>query len=57
MDLMKRMLTRLKESGYEQTSLAVQKENYAVKMYQTVGFKVVKESEEEYLMVHNFNII
>lgn len=54
---MKCMLNSLKDRGYEQTSLAVQKENYAVKMYQTVGFKIVKESEEEYLMIHNLKIV
>ena len=32
-------------------SLAVQKDNYAVRMYKKVGFKIVKESEEEYLMI------
>ena len=49
--LMKRMLTELRERGYEKTSLAVQKENYAVKMYQNVGFEIVDENEEEYIMV------
>lgn len=49
--LMKSMLQLLKEKGYKQTSLAVQKDNYAVKMYQKVGFRVVKELEEEYLMI------
>ena len=53
--LMKHMLHSLKKSGYKQTSLAVQKENYAVKMYKKVGFKIIKESEEEYLMVHFLN--
>ena len=49
--LMKRMLVELKERGYEKTSLAVQKANYAVKMYQNVGFEIVDENEEEYIMV------
>ncbi len=49
--LMKRMLAELRERGYENTSLAVQKENYAVKMYQNVGFEIVDENEEEYIMV------
>ena len=35
----------------KQTSLSVQKENYAVNMYQKIGFKVVSETEEEYIMV------
>ena len=49
--LMKRMLVELKERGYQKTSLAVQKENYAVKMYKNVGFEIVDENEEEYIMV------
>ena len=49
--LMVKMLELLKWQGYERASLAVQKENYAVKMYQNVGFKTVDENEEEYIMV------
>ena len=41
----------LKNKGYKQCSLAVQKANYAVKMYNKLGFKTVKENEEDYLMV------
>lgn len=52
--LMQKMLKYLKEKGYKQTSLAVQKENYAVKMYKKIGFKVVGESEEEYIMKCTF---
>ena len=49
--LMRRMLELLKEQGYRKASLAVQKANYAVKMYRTVGFKTVSENDEEYIMV------
>lgn len=49
--MMRKMLEILKERGYEQASLAVQKANYAVSMYHRVGFKVVDENEEEYIMV------
>ena len=49
--LMKEMLCILKQRGYKQTSLAVQKANYAVKMYKKVGFEIVDENEEEYIMV------
>lgn len=51
--MMKKMLEYLKNSGYKQTSLAVQKANYALKMYLAAGFKIVGENEEEYIMVHN----
>ena len=50
-EMMKAMLRLLKEKGYQKTSLSVQKENYAVRMYKNIGFEVVKENEEEYLMV------
>lgn len=49
--LMKTMLKELKEKGYKQTSLAVQKANPAVNMYRNVGFETVGENEEEYIMV------
>ena len=48
--LMKKMIGILKMEGYKQASLAVQKENYAVKMYQKIGFEIVGENEEEYVM-------
>ena len=49
--MMKQMITELKSRGYKKTSLAVQKENYAVKMYKNVGFEIVDENDEEYIMV------
>lgn len=51
--LMKSMLKLLKEKGYKKASLSVQKNNYAVKMYKNVGFKIVDENEEEYIMLCN----
>ncbi len=50
-ELMKEMLRVLKDRGYKQASLAVQKANYAVKMYQKTGFEIADENEEEYIMV------
>ena len=49
--LMVKMLELLKWQRYERASLAVQKANYAVKMYKNVGFKMVGENAEEYIMV------
>lgn len=49
--MMRQMLELLQEQGYEKASLAVQKANYAVKMYENVGFKTVDESDEEYIML------
>ena len=53
--LMLNMLQLLKDKGYAQASLAVQKDNYAVKMYKTVGFETVQELTEEYLMICKLN--
>lgn len=50
-ELMIKMLDLLKQKGYKQASLAVQKENYAVKMYKKVGFKIIDENSEEYIMI------
>ena len=49
--LMQQMLAKLKTLGYKQASLAVQKMNYAVHMYKNVGFEIIDENEEEYIMV------
>lgn len=49
--LMKTMLKLLKEKGYKKASLSVQKNNYAGKMYKNVGFKIIDEKEEEYIML------
>ena len=49
--LMVKMLELLKWQGYKRASLAVQKANYAVKIYKAVGFETVKENDEEFIMV------
>lgn len=50
-DMMQKMLTTLKNAGYKQASLSVQKANYAANMYLKLGFETVSENEEEYIMV------
>ncbi|NBI90722.1 GNAT family N-acetyltransferase [Lachnospiraceae bacterium] len=50
--MMKEILALLKSHGYKQVSLSVQKANYAAKMYLKIGFEIVKENEEEYIMVY-----
>ena len=50
-ELMTQMLRKLKIQGYKQASLAVQKMNYAVRMYKKVGFEIVDENAEEYIMI------
>lgn len=49
--LMKKMIEELRQRGYEKTSLSVQKTNAAVKLYKNVGYEIVGENEEEYIMV------
>jgi ribosomal protein S18 acetylase RimI-like enzyme len=49
--LMKKMIVLLKEKGYEQVSLSVTKTNHAVKMYEKLGFEVIEENEQDYLML------
>lgn len=50
--MMKDILHLLQAHGYKQVSLSVQKANYATKLYQKVGFEIIRENEEEYIMVH-----
>lgn len=50
-ELMKQMLMKLKMQGYVRASLSVQKMNYAVSMYKKVGFEIVDENDEEYIMI------
>lgn len=54
--LMHNMLIYLRNAGYKKASLAVQKDNYACKMYISLGFKIIDENTEEYIMIHNLNI-
>jgi ribosomal protein S18 acetylase RimI-like enzyme len=49
--LMKKMILHLRKKGYGQTSLSVHKENYAVGMYQKLGFEIIGENDEDYLML------
>ena len=49
--LMEEMLPLLRERGYKKASLSVQKANDAYRLYLKVGFIVVDENEEEYIMI------
>jgi len=49
--LMKKMISYLIENEYNQTSLSVQKENYAVRMYKKLGFEIIDENKDDYLML------
>ena len=49
--LMHELLSEVKNQGFTSVSLAVQKANYAYRMYKKLGFETVRETEEEYIMV------
>jgi len=53
--LMENMLFALKADGYKQVSLSVQKENPAYRIYDKLGFQVVKEKEKDVTMVYRLN--
>jgi len=50
-ELMQKMIDYLQKNGYKQTSLSVQKENYAVKLYKQLGFEIIDENKEDYIML------
>ena len=53
--MLRELLAYLKNMGYQKTSLAVQKANYALKMYKKLGYEIIDENEEEYIMVNYLN--
>lgn len=44
------MIFLLRKKGYSHTSLSVQKNNPAEKLYRRLGFQIIRETEEEYIM-------
>ncbi len=54
-ELIQSMLQMLKERGYQQVSLSVQKDNRAVRLYKKIGFTVAKEIGEEFVMVYHIS--
>jgi ribosomal protein S18 acetylase RimI-like enzyme len=48
--LLRQLLCREQSAGYAKVSLSVQKANAAVRLYRRMGFTVVKETGEEYIM-------
>ena len=53
--MMKEMIKYMKQKGYEKTSLSVNKDNYAVKMYLKTGFEIIEENKDDYLMLSELN--
>ncbi|MBR6101281.1 MAG: GNAT family N-acetyltransferase [Ruminococcus sp.] len=50
-ELMKEMLKLLSEQGFGRVSLSVQKANFAVDLYRKVGFEVLSDKGDEYIMI------
>ena len=48
--LMKRMIELLKTKGFQQVSLSISKGNPAIRLYKRLGFNVIDENEEDYIM-------
>ena len=51
--LIKEMLSLLQAHGYKKVSHSVQKANYAAKLYQKIGFRIIKEIGDEWIMTYN----
>ncbi len=51
--MMKEILALLKSHGYSRVSLSVQKANYAAKIYLKIGFEIIRENEEEFIMIYH----
>ena len=54
--LMREMFRLLESKGYSRGSLSVQKANYAARMYLKLGFKVINETEEEFVMLKDLSL-
>ena len=50
-NLLEHMLTRLRQGGYKQVSLSVQKANPAANLYRRMGFEIFRGTEEEWIML------
>ena len=48
--LIQSLLCRLSEEGYPAISLSVQRENPAVRLYERLGFRICRQTDEEFLM-------
>ena len=53
--MMEYLFELLRERGYKQTSLSVQKENAAVRFYKRLGYTIVEEKNEDFLMIKDLS--
>ena len=50
------LLRLLESKGDSRVSLSVQKANDAVRMYLKLGFKIIHETEEEFVMLKDLSL-
>lgn len=55
--LLTRLFELLRERGYRQTSLSVQKENPAARLYLRMGYEIIRENDEDYIMKKDLDTI
>ncbi len=48
--LMKQMIDFLKSKGFDQVSLSITKGNRAIDLYKRLGFSIIDENNEDYIM-------
>ena len=53
--LLTQLLELLRERGYRQTSLSVQKTNPAARLYLRTGYEIIHENEEDYIMIKSLS--
>jgi ribosomal protein S18 acetylase RimI-like enzyme len=53
--LLKRLFELLREHGYKHTSLSVQKANPAARLYRRMGYEIIRENDEDYIMLRRLN--
>ena len=49
--LFTRLFELLRGRGYKQTSLSVQKENPAARLYKRLGYEILRENDDDWIMV------
>ncbi|MDO8848290.1 MAG: GNAT family N-acetyltransferase [Coriobacteriia bacterium] len=54
--LMRSLLGHLAAAGYTKTSLSVDRDNYASRMYARLGFEVLAEQNEDLLMIRSLTL-
>lgn len=50
-EMMKQMIALMEVEGFRQVSLSITKGNPAIRFYERLGFKIVDENEEDYIML------